>query len=79
MSLCSSALTTDSIISFRSNAGVTIKSIKKDPSSSKKCPKETVSNCRCKAKSEGLDITCENVNSEQLNVSNKQDSKNFSV
>ena len=49
--------------------GVSLNSRKKAQDDGEKCPTETVSYCKCRAKSEGLDITCENVNSEQLNVS----------
>ena len=34
-----------------------------------KCPVENVGYCKCKTRGDGLDITCENVNSNQLNVS----------
>ena len=36
-----------------------------------KCPVENVGYCKCKTRGDGLDITCENVNSNQLNVSEK--------
>ena len=67
--LSSSAPAADFISTFRSNMGVSLSSRKKAQDNGEKCPTETVSYCKCRAKSEGLDITCENVNSEQLNVS----------
>lgn len=63
--ILSSSAPTDSS-PFRSNAGVTLNGRKKVHGDGEKCPTKTVSNCRCRAKSEGLDITCENVNAQQL-------------
>ena len=68
--ILSSSAPTDSS-PFRSNAGVTLNGRKKVHGDGEKCPTKTVSNCRCRAKSEGLDITCENVNAQQLYVSLK--------
>ena len=54
--------------SFRSKSGVSLNGRKKVHGEGEKCPTEMVHYCRCRSKSEGLDITCENVNSDQLNV-----------
>ena len=69
--ILSSSAPTDSS-PFRSNTGVALNGRKKVHGDGEKCPTKTVSNCRCRAKSEGLDITCENVNANQLYVSLKQ-------
>ena len=65
--LCSSAPA--EALNFRSNAGVTLNARKKVHGDGEKCPSETVHYCKCRARGGGLDITCENVNTDQLDVS----------
>lgn len=49
--------------------GVTLNGRKKVHGEGEKCPSEQVNYCKCRARGEGLDITCEKINSEQLHVS----------
>ena len=67
--ILSSSAPADSTPFRRSNSGVSLNGRQKVHGDGEKCPTDNVPYCRCRAKSEGLDITCENVNSEQLNVS----------
>lgn len=63
-----SAPATDSSSSFRSKSGVTLNGRKKVHGEGEKCPSELTHYCKCRARGEGLDITCEKVNSDQLHV-----------
>ena len=56
---------------FRSknNAGVSLNGRKKVHGDGEKCPRQTMTNCKCKSKKMGIDITCENVNKDELHVS----------
>ena len=55
--------------SFRSKSGVSLNGRTKAHGSGEKCPTDMVHYCKCRARGEGLDITCEDVNSNQLSVS----------
>ena len=54
---------------FRKNDGVNLNGRKKVHGEGEKCPQENPGYCRCKTRGDGLDITCEDVNSNQLDVS----------
>ena len=56
---------------FKGQNGVNLNGRKKVHGEGEKCPVENVGYCKCKTRGDGLDITCENVNSNQLNVSEK--------
>ena len=55
--------------SFRVSSGVNLNGRKKIHGEGENCPTDTVNYCQCRPRGEGLDITCEGVNADQLAVS----------
>ena len=55
---------------FRGQNGVNLDGRKKAHGEGEKCPTERPGYCTCKTRGDGLDITCQDVNSNQLDVSN---------
>ena len=54
---------------FRGQNGVNLDGRKKAHGEGEKCPTERPGYCTCKTRGDGLDITCQDVNSNQLDVS----------
>jgi len=61
---------------FRSknSAGVSLNGRSKVHGEGEKCPRQQITNCKCRSKKSGLDITCEGVNSDELHVSQNSQS-----
>ena len=53
---------------FRSknNAGVALNNRKKVHGEGEKCPRQSTTHCTCRSKKSGLDITCEDVDTDEL-------------
>ena len=55
---------------FRSknNAGVALNGRKKVHGDGEKCPRQSTPHCKCRSKKSGLDITCEDVDGDELHA-----------